>query len=186
LHNCLVSPPTKQSPLDASPTRLHGPIPIRHWLSPTTSSERHRRTTTYNTNGPYPRPAKIIPLPPDDDDDESFEAGALSRAITMQSTASTLVAQDGSNMSEARNSRSLLKPFRLMARGTPASSITTPTQLSRYPSTRHLLREESQWFESDIPEEPEEDRIDEVMRYPMRRNEPSQDRGGHWQSDIIP
>ncbi|KAJ7132348.1 hypothetical protein C8R44DRAFT_773842 [Mycena epipterygia] len=131
-------------------------------------------------------------------DDESFEARPLDRAITMQSQASTLVADNGSMMTQIGRHRPFsLKPLQLASRwgpGTPSSSQAHLSRSSRSsqarlsnarsPSSQHLLREESYDPEAaGIPgiEESPEDRADDVLRHPIRRNEGSKDQ---WRSAL--
>jgi len=145
------------------------------------------------------------------DNDDDFEAQPLNRAFTMEShlTASTLVADAGSNTTRVGGQPFSLKALRLASRwgpGTPASSQTdfsrppsmrhsaslrpltlSPTRhLSRSPSVRHLLQEESQYYDPYAAavaglEEVPEDSIEEVLRHPIRRNEPSYH---HWQTSL--
>ncbi|KAJ7483163.1 hypothetical protein FB451DRAFT_1233557 [Mycena latifolia] len=137
---------------------------------------------------PYssPRPARSKANLPANDDD-SFQAPPLDRAVTMQSTASTLVADHGSLMTQVGGrGRLSLKPLRLASRWGPATPATTHTRFSRSPSVRYLLREESEYYDPEAAaaqgiEEIPEDRVDDVLRHPIRRNEPST---YHWQSGL--
>ncbi|KAJ7095491.1 hypothetical protein C8R43DRAFT_265795 [Mycena crocata] len=127
-------------------------------------------------------------------DEESFEAPPLGRAVTsatMQShlTASTLVADAGSYMTEIGHNRLSLKPLRLASRWGPGTPSSSQSHISGQPSNRprsstrprsssatHLLQGDSQPYDdpsaSAIPgiEEVPEDQIDEVLREPIRRN----------------
>lgn len=147
------------------------------------------------------------------DDDDDLDTRPLNRATTMEShlTASTLVAEAGSYATEQGGRRSSLKALRLVSRwgpNTPTSSVTnlhspstrhsaslrhlslspfTPRHPPRSPSTRHLLQEESQYYDpyaaavAGIEEVPE-DSIEEILRQPIRRNQPSTYQ--HWQSAL--
>ncbi|KAJ7308557.1 hypothetical protein DFH08DRAFT_900219 [Mycena albidolilacea] len=155
---------------------------------------------------PPPMRSKSYLLQRDDDDDD-FEAQPLNRAVTMEShlTASTLVADAGSS----RRPHSSLKVLRLASRwgsGTPASSTThlsrTPSTPMRHsvssrrftlsPPTPHLhlsRQEESQYYDPHAAtvaglDEIPEDSIEEVLRHPIRRNEPSMSTYQHWQSGL--
>jgi hypothetical protein len=144
-----------------------------------------------------------------DNDDDDFEAQPLNRAYTTEShlTASTLVADAGSNTTRVGRPFSL-KALRLASRwgpNTPTSSQTnlsdmrqsvssrrftlppTTQHLSRPPSVRHLLQEDSQYYDPYAAavaglEEVPEDSIAEVLRHPIRRNEPST--YNHWQTGL--
>ncbi|KAJ7881169.1 hypothetical protein B0H13DRAFT_2049845 [Mycena leptocephala] len=149
------------------------------------------------------------------DDDDDLETRPLNRATTMEShlTASTLVAEAGSYATEQGGRRSSLKALRLVSRwgpNTPTSSVTNlnspstrhsaslrhlslssfpppPRHMPRSPSTRHLLQEESQYYDpyaaavAGIEEVPE-DSVEEILRHPIRRNQPSTYQ--HWQSAL--
>ncbi|KAF7345365.1 hypothetical protein MVEN_01554400 [Mycena venus] len=145
-------------------------------------------------------------------DNDDYEAQPLNRAFTMEShlTASTLVADAGSNATRAGRPFSL-KALRLASRwgpNTPTSSQTnlsdtpfmrhsassrrftlspTTRHLSRSPSVRHLLQEDSQYYDPHAAavaglEEVPEGSIEEVLRHPIRRNEPST--YNHWQTGL--
>ncbi|KAJ7249563.1 hypothetical protein B0H12DRAFT_697428 [Mycena haematopus] len=143
--------------------------------------------------------------------DDDYEAQPLNRAITTDSrlTASTLVAEVGSGSHRPFS----LKALRLASRwgpGSPSSSqphlsrtdsmrysastrrltLSPPTRhLSRSPSTRHLLQEESQYYDPHAAamaglEEVPEDSVEEVLRHPIRRTEPSISTYQHWQATL--
>ncbi|KAJ7708885.1 hypothetical protein B0H17DRAFT_1031164 [Mycena rosella] len=131
-----------------------------------------------------PRAGRSKTLTPPIDDDESFEAPPLGRPVTMQSTASTLVADHGSLMTQVN--RFSLKPLRLASRWGPGTPASSQAHLSRSPSARHLLREESEYYDPEAAavqgiEEVPEHRVDDVLRHPIQRNEPST---YQWQSAL--
>ncbi|KAJ7860455.1 hypothetical protein B0H14DRAFT_2576663 [Mycena olivaceomarginata] len=121
---------------------------------------------------PPPMRSKSYLLQRDDDDD--FEAEPLNRAVTMEShlTASTLVADPGSK---------------------PPSPLFVEAGVSPSPHRLHISifspQEESQFYDPHAAavaglDEIPEDSIEEVLRHPIRRNEPSMPTYQHWQAGL--